>query len=67
MVPRFVDAIMSVTGQYAYANVGHVQHHLAHLAHAAYVALVKKCVKVTYALAVDSTLASSVLSHREME
>lgn len=64
MLPRFVDAIMSVTGQYAYANVGHVQHHLAH---AAYIALVKKCVKATYALAVDSTLASSVLSHQEME
>ena len=64
MLPRFVGAMMSVTGQYAYANVDHVQHHLAHVA---YIALVKKCVKATYSLAVDSMLASSVLSHRVME
>ena len=56
--------MMSVTGQYAYANVDHVQHHLAHVA---YIALVKKCVKATYSLAVDSMLASSVLSHRVIE
>ena len=64
MLPRFVDAIVSVTGQYAYANGDHEQHRLAHVV---YTALVKKCVKAGYSLAVDSLLASSALSHRVME
>lgn len=65
MLPRFGDTIMSVTGQYAYANVDYVQHHLARVV---YTVLVKKCEKARYSLVVDSMLASgSALSHQVME
>lgn len=51
MLPCFVDSVMSVVGQYAYASVDHVQSHLLRVT---YTVSVKKYVKARHSLVVDA-------------